>query len=146
MATWETLKAKPSIESVYLPCLKLTITSGSFILYESKVDGNAATVLQVGRVLQVVKSIDMIPESNRYPAICQEPFHEGDSDNASRNDIPLQFIRINVFKNRASFSEEDFAVNGDNSVLSSPVSGGWKYLVQIKGGITRFKYVRFIKV
>ena len=67
----------------------MTITSGSFILYESKVNGNDATDLQVGRVLQVVKSIDMIPESDRYPAIFQGPVHEWDRDNASRNDIPL---------------------------------------------------------
>jgi hypothetical protein len=132
MATWETLKAKSSIESVYLPCLKLAITTGSFIMYENKVLGDA-TVLQVGRVLQVVKTIDMVPGSaDRFQAIRQEAaVHVG---NASRgNDIPLQFIQINVFKTRDSFAEEDFAVDGDNSVLlSSAADGGWQYLVQME--------------
>lgn len=51
-----------------------------------------------------------------------------------RNDIPLQFIRINnVLKSHVLFAEEDFAGNGDNSVLYSPVSGrGKKYLVQME--------------
>jgi hypothetical protein len=123
--SWETaLKAKPSNECVYIPCLKFIITAGSFVLYERKVEGSEVPKMYVGRVLQAVNNIDMVPEGDRSPGIQDKAIlQEGDCGNSSTNNnhIPLQYIKINVFE------EEDFSTNnGDDSGAAA----GWKYLVQ----------------
>ena len=123
MASWETsLKAKPSTECVYIPCLKFIITAGSFVLYEERnVEGSAEPKTQVGRVLQAVNTIDMVPEGDTPPAIRHDEqiiLQEGGCGNyvTNNNQIPLQYIKVNVFAE-------------DDSVVAS-AAAGWKYLIQ----------------
>ena len=69
ISLWQTvMKATPSTESVYIPCLMLIITSGSFVLYERN-KGVEGRPMRVGQVLQVVNTNDMAREGNRYAAI-----------------------------------------------------------------------------
>ena len=112
--TWETLNTMSFNGSVYVSCLKLSITCGSFILYYNKTDDDAPRP-QVGRVLEVVSSIDMVPQSDHFPAI-QEQFQKGSA--TSRDEIPVQFLKVNVFKNRELLPDRYFPVDVDNTLLS----------------------------
>lgn len=127
--SWETLQVTPSVDSVYLRCLKLSITLGSFVMYKSKAEGSNEAILQVGRVLEVMKSINQVPECRRSPAILCGQQDEAaaivDDDDSHDTTIPPQFIRINIFKSRDSFAEEDFAVGDD-------YDSGWNYLIQME--------------
>lgn len=116
---WDTLNAMEFNKFVYLPCLKLSITSGAFILYRSKTD-NGNAILQVGRVVDVSSSIDKIPQSEDFPSI-QEAFQE---DSHTSNEMPIQFVKVNVFKDRSLLSDRDFRV--DDNFLST--TSKWRQL------------------
>jgi hypothetical protein len=134
MATWDSLIVTPSIDSVYLPCLKLSVTCGTFVLYKGKSEPTSAA--QVGRILEVVKSLDMLQESQEFPAIHEAAaaFLEGhETTDVTRNQIPPQPVKINLFKSRASFENvEEFPV-GDSQLSSvSDTADGWKHVVQLE--------------
>lgn len=108
MTTWEMLNPTSFMSTAYLRCLKLSITPGSFILYRNKAEAFDAPNPRVGRILEVVDSIDKVPGSENFPAI-QEPFQV--AYRSGENEGPLQFVRVNVFKSRSMFSEREFPVN-----------------------------------
>ena len=76
-----------------------------------------------------MKSINQVPECRRSPAILCGQQDEAaaivDDDDSHDTTIPPQFIRINIFKSRDSFAEEDFAVGDD-------YDSGWNYLIQME--------------
>ncbi|KAI2489041.1 hypothetical protein MHU86_25564 [Fragilaria crotonensis] len=129
--TWETLSKMSFIHTVYVPCLKLSITSGSFVLYTAnneKDDSSNDALQRVGRVLEVVSSIEMVPQSESFPAI-QESFEEGST--TSTNEMPVQFVKVNVFKNRSLLSDREFPVD-DGQSFSTTSGGDWQAVVQLE--------------
>jgi ABC-type microcin C transport system permease subunit YejE len=62
--TWEALTPTSFQTTLYLPSLKISITAGSFITYRK-----GETGLLVGRVVEVVSSINLIPQDDNYPLI-----------------------------------------------------------------------------
>jgi hypothetical protein len=130
MTTWEMLNPTSFMSTAHLRCLKLSITPGSFILYQNKAEAFDAPNPRVGRILEVVDSIDKVPGSENFPAI-QEPFQV--AYRSGENEGRLQFVRVNVFKSRSMFSEREFPVN--DKILSSSANGsadGWQVVVQLE--------------
>jgi hypothetical protein len=136
MTACEMLNRKSFISTVYLRCLKVSITPGSFILYYNKEEESDAPIPRVGRILEVVDSIDKVPGSENFPAI-QERFQEV-CRTAAENDegTSLYFVRVNVFKSRSLFPDGDFPV--DDKTLLSRASGAvnaddsWQAVVQLE--------------
>ena len=128
---WETLKPRSFNTSVYLPFLKLSVTCGSFILYNNSRRMEQDSPPQVGRILDVVSSIDMVPQSENFPAI-QETFQGGGT---TTNDMPVQFIKVNIFKNRSLLADRDFPGEDANLLSTTSTSGdtnhGWQFVVQL---------------
>ena len=142
MTAWEMLNPKSFISTVYLRCLKISITPGSFILYHNKEEEPDAQIPRVGRILEVVDSIDKVPGSKNFPAI-RECFQEekvcqtGAAENDGEGMPSPYFVRVNVFKSRSLFSDRDFPV--DDEILLSRASGGavnavnsWQSVVQLE--------------
>jgi hypothetical protein len=92
-------------------------------------EGDDGLVSQVGQVLEVVSSIDMVPQRQYFPDI-QEPFQR-DRSTTSKNDVPVQFVKVNVFKHRSVLSDGDFP-GEDYSHSSTSSGGGWQVLVQLE--------------
>lgn len=128
--TWETLSEMSFNHTVYVPCLKLSITSGSFVVYTANNETDSDNcVPRVGRVLEVVSSIEMVSQSERFPAI-QESF-EVDST-TSTNEMPIQFVKVNVFKNRSLLSDTEFPVDDGQSFPTRTSGGNWQVVVQLE--------------
>jgi hypothetical protein len=115
--TWEALTPTSFQTTLYLPSLKISITAGSFITYRK-----GETGLLVGRVVEVVSSINLIPQDDNYPLI-DEPLPDDFDD-----DILVQFAKVNLFKYRSLLSDRDFPAE-DNFASSCT---GWPKVVQVK--------------
>ena len=121
-AAWEILNLTSFISTAYLQCLKLSITPGSSILYRNKAEEFDAPIPRVGRILEVVDSIDKVPAgSENFPAI-QEPFQEACRSVAPENKRPWHFVRVDVVKSRSMFAVRELPV--DDKILSSSTNGG----------------------
>jgi hypothetical protein len=127
--TWETLSKISFNHTVYVPCLKLSITSGSFVLYTANNEtGSDDGIPSVGRVLEVASSIEMVSQSESFPAI-QESFEEGST--TSTNKLPIQYVKVNVFKNCSLLSDREFPVD-DGQSFSTTSGGNWQVVVQLE--------------
>jgi hypothetical protein len=109
------------ISTAYLHCLKLSITPGSSILYRNKAEEFDVPIPRVGRILEVVDTIEKVPGSENFPAI-QEPFQEACRSVAPENERPWHFVRVDVVKSRSMFAVREFPV--DDKKLSSSTNGG----------------------
>ncbi len=76
---------------------------------------------RVGRILEVVDTIEKVPGSENFPAI-QEPFQEACRSVAPENERPWHFVRVDVVKSRSMFAVREFPV--DDKILSSSTNGG----------------------
>jgi hypothetical protein len=74
MTTWERLNPKSFISTVYLRC---QVVHHTWLLYFVPQQGRESDtrIPWVGRVLEVVDSIDKVPGGEKFPAV-QEPFQE----------------------------------------------------------------------
>ena len=137
MATWETLKAKPSIESVF------TSLASNWLLHRVPLfctkARSTATTQQISRLDEFFKLWSQLIWFLKATDIQQ--FFRDQFMSGIVTMLPGMTFRFSL-SGLMSLSivhslrrSEDFAVNGDDSVLlSSPVSGGWKCLVQPNGG------------
>jgi hypothetical protein len=88
---WESLIPKSFKDTIYISALKISVTAGSFIRYGTGVSG-APT--KIGRILDVVLSKDLVDDHEVHPLInLPRPDIVG-------NEVPVQFARVNVFKDR----------------------------------------------
>lgn len=109
---WEALTPTSFQITLYVPCLKLTITAGSFVLFR-KEGSTPPCSLVVGRVIDVASSIDGLPQAEREAL--------GPSPNG------IMFANINVFKDRSMCDVGCFPA--DDSLLSC---SGWNNIVQVE--------------
>lgn len=109
---WEALTPTSFQMTLYVPCLKLTITAGSFVLFR-KEGSTPPCSLVVGRVIDVASSIDGLPQAEREAL--------GPSPNG------ITFANINVFKDRSICDDGCFPADDSFSSCS-----GWKNVVQVE--------------
>ncbi len=131
MTTWERLNPKSFISTVYLRC---QVVHHTWFLYFVPQQGRESDtrIPRVGRVLDVVDSIDKVPGGEKFPAI-QEPFQEVYLAAVPENKGPLQFVRVNVLKSRSLFSDGEFPLVDKIRFLSANGSAdGWQVVVQLE--------------
>jgi hypothetical protein len=114
--TWGALTPTSFQTTLYVPCLKISITAGSFIRLSK---GESAP--QVGRIIDVVSSIDSVPQPENHPLI-QTPL----PDNFDVG-IQLQFAKVNLFIDRLLLSDREFPAETSSSC------DGWQGIVQLDG-------------
>lgn len=114
--TWGALTPTSFQTTLYVPCLKISITAGSFIRFSK---GESAP--QVGRIIDVVSSIDSVPQPENHPLI-QTPL----PDNFDVG-IQLQFAKVNLFIDRLLLSDREFPAETSSSC------DGWQGIVQLDG-------------
>jgi hypothetical protein len=73
--------------------------------------------------VDIVSSINAVPQAEDHPLIHQ-PLPDDFSDK-----IPVQFAKVNVFKDCSLLSDRDFP--GEDNFLSS--CDGWQFVVQVVG-------------
>jgi hypothetical protein len=131
MTTWERLNPKSFISTVYLRC---QVVHHTWFLYFVPQQGRESDtrIPRVGRVLDVVDSIDKVPGGEKFPAI-QEPFQEVYLAAVPENKGPLQFVRVNVLKSRSLFSDGEFPLVDKIRFLSANgCADGWQVVVQLE--------------
>ncbi|KAI2500989.1 hypothetical protein MHU86_13463 [Fragilaria crotonensis] len=93
--SWESLIPTSFKNTLYIPSLKMSVTAGSFVRYSAVEAGPP----NVGRILEVVTSMDMIPDHENQPLLHLESLSEGQFE----DDQPVQYAKVNIFKDRESF-------------------------------------------
>lgn len=115
--SWESLTPTSFKNTVYIPSLKILVTAGSFVRYSSSTGHGSQCV---GRIVEVVTSIDLVPNDERLSLI-----HLAPPGGTLANEIPVQFAKVNIFQDRQSFSSCIFpAVENDRF-------HGWQRIVQV---------------
>jgi hypothetical protein len=89
--TWEMLSPTSFHTSLYIPCLKISVTAGAFIKYS-----RGAADKAVGRIVEVVSSFDLLPTN----AAVHHPLVNAPLPAALTN-IPIQFAKVNLFTERS---------------------------------------------
>ena len=125
---WEQSRICPAAfrTSLYLDCLKVSVTVGSFVMYK----GTGQSISQLGRVIDIASTRDMIPQNDSLIEGLQES--DGSSMLSSTTDtrMPEQFVKVNVFKHLESFFEGGSCLNVYDSSAYSTTSG-WQMVVQV---------------
>ena len=80
------------------------MTAGSFVRY--CVDGEGYP--SAGRIVEVVNSIDLVPNHECHPLIHLASPAAGET---SENEIPVHFVKVNIFQDRRLFSDQTFPTN-----------------------------------
>jgi hypothetical protein len=75
----------------------------------------------IGLVIEIVTSNKSVPQQENHPII-RAPLPDGIND-----EIPVQFVKVNLFKDRSLLSDRDFP--GEDNFSSS--CDGWQSVVQI---------------
>ena len=128
---WESRQAciLPSLlrKTVYVHCLKLSVTVGSFVMY--RVAGEAKA--QIGRVVDVASTRDNVPQCDNFIEGEQET-HEGSSNISSEEDtrMPVQFVQLNIFRHLSSFEEQAF-LELEDAAKDNNTSDEWQVVVQV---------------
>lgn len=118
--TWEALTPTSFQTALYVPSLKIFIAAGSFIRYTK-----GETALQVGRIIEVVSSIDLIPQPENHPLIHAPLPSNVDNEISEEVAMPVQFAKVNLFKDRLSLRDRDFPADNFSD------SEGWQRVVQL---------------
>jgi hypothetical protein len=102
-SAWESLTPTSFKDTLYLPSLKISVTAGSFIRYSASDDDTASKV--VGRIVEVVASKDLVDDHEGHPLInLPIPDDVG-------SDVPVQFAKVNIFKDRQLLCDSKFPVD-----------------------------------
>jgi hypothetical protein len=123
MAEEEANQELSFFNTLYIRALKLTVTAGSFVVYRTSENGSPRN--EVCRIVDIVNSIDCVPEKARQPLSSQA---ENDS-----SDYPLQFAKVNIFLKTEHFKGLDIYFPGaaeDTTQQSQENGQGWNRIVQ----------------
>lgn len=112
---WELFNPTSFKNTIYIPSLKISVTAGSFVSYRRSDAGSPSIV---GRVVEVVTSIDMVPDQDSHPLVYLAPPDHFESD------IPVQFAKVNIFQDCQLFSGCNFPPSDDRF-------DEWQSIVQI---------------
>lgn len=124
---WEGLSPTSFRTILYLHCLKISVTVGSFVMYT--VTGETAP--QIGRVVDVVSTRDLVPQEDEDKLHLIEGHPQGTTSSSSADaKMPAQFVKVNLFKCIASFKCR-FPVEGCDNALPSTSDDGWQVIVQV---------------
>jgi hypothetical protein len=124
---WDALNPTSFGSTVYLHCLKVSITVGSFVMYNVRGDSTP----QIGRVVDVVSTRDSVPqEDDTRHLFLEGPLPECSSlsDDAK---MPVQFVKVNLFKFISSFGEGSFPIADEGDTMTCTRDNGWKIVVQV---------------
>ena len=118
-ASWEEVIPSSFKMTLYLPSLKISITAGSFILYErQRLDGESgAHTKSVGRIIKVVDSIEGIdnPECLAGLQASQQP---------TPDNVLVQYLKVNVFSDQSMISGKHYSRQLETSQTSSTSADG----------------------
>ena len=112
------------MNTLYIRSLKISVTAGSFITYDDSRSGDGEGSQKVGRIVEVVTSIDLVPHRERHPLIQEYHAAASQDRSASQNDFPVQFAKVNVFEDRKFFTGCHFPESDDRYE-------GWNRIVQV---------------
>lgn len=121
---WESLIPTSYKLTAYIPSLKTSVTAGSFVRYYTGIEGDKdheshTSTCRVGRILEVVASLDMVPNGERHQLMnVAAPL-------PANIEIPIQYVKMNHFQDRRSLSECNFP-----SSLEDNQNAGWQSIVQ----------------
>jgi hypothetical protein len=102
-SSWESLTPTSFKNTLYIPSLKISVTAGSFIRYSA---GEAAPDA-VGRIVEVVSSLDLVPDNHAL-------IHLTSRAGQFKNESPLQYAKVNVFKDRRLFPDSHFPADNES--------------------------------
>ncbi|KAI2510650.1 hypothetical protein MHU86_3761 [Fragilaria crotonensis] len=102
-SSWESLTPTSFKNTLYIPSLKISVTAGSFIRYSA---GEAAPDA-VGRIVEVVSSLDLVPDNHAL-------IHLTSPAGQFENESPLQYAKVNVFKDRQLFPDSHFPADNES--------------------------------
>ena len=114
--TWESLIPTSFKNTLYLPSLKISVTAGSFVQFST---GEAARN-DVGRIVDVVTSLDLVDVHESH-ALNNLAIPEN-----VENQIPVQFAKVNIFKDRHLLCDSNFPAGHDSRFHT-----GWQRIVQL---------------
>ena len=118
---WESLIPKSFKDTIYIPALKISVTAGSFIRYGT---GASGAPTKIGRIVNVVMSKDLIDDHEVHPLInLPRPDTVG-------NEVPVQFARVNVFKDRRLLCDTQFQAVDDEDDRQNRFDR-WQKIVQL---------------
>ena len=121
--SWEELIPTSYMITAYIPSLKSSVTAGSFVRYCKGREGDedAGSHRRVGRILEVVASLDLVPNNVER--------HELMLDVAAQQDteIPVQYVKVNYFQDRRSLSDCNFPSSLEDNRFDAD---GWQRIVQ----------------
>ena len=101
-SAWESVIPTCFKDTLYLPSLKISITAGSFIRYSA---GDEAAPKNVGRVVQVVASKDLVNGHESHPLI-NLPIPD-----TVGSEVPVQFAKVNIFKDGQLLCDSKFPID-----------------------------------
>ena len=123
---WEALNPTSFGSTIYLHCLKVSITAGSFVMYNLTCDSTP----QIGRVVDVVSTRDSVPQEDDTRHLILEGPSPGCSSSSDAT-MPVQFVKVNLFKYISSFGEGRFPITDEEDTMTSTCDNGWKIVVQV---------------
>lgn len=119
---WESLNPTSFKNTLYIPQLKISVTAGSFVRYDSGLGDEKS--IKVGRVVDVVTSINFVPgdlESHPLIRFATPP-------DELKDDMPVQYAKVNIFQDRQLFSGDE---NCKFPLGEGRFRDGWKRIVQL---------------
>lgn len=157
--SWEELQPSSFKATFYLPTLRVSITAGSFILYDTNTTGSqssvtaglasmsdnneennddkgfTSTLLPSNEVLQsvgrIIEVVDSV-ESIEDPAVTLSFREEMISmSQKSPDDAPLQYLKVNLFRDHSFISDRLFSGKIDTMSRAAMDKSKWQRLVQL---------------
>jgi hypothetical protein len=122
---WEAMNPTSFGHTVYLHCLKVSITVGSFVMYT--VTGDSTP--QIGRVIDVVSARDSVPQKDDTRYLLEGGPSPGCSSSSDEK-MPVQFVKVNLFKYISSFEGGSAIAEENNDNTTSSCNNGWQIVVQ----------------
>jgi hypothetical protein len=123
-ATWESLNPLSFVSTVYIRSLKMSVTAGSFVTY---CKNRSVGQRDVCRIIDIVTSIDLVPEYARQSLLSQE-----EEDN--ENEFPVQFAKVNLFVDIKTYNGccgIHFPEAHQDSKQHYQQEGSWNRIVQL---------------